>query len=86
MTDLHDMLATLRRPRLLIRAARCGQGDYNRARDLKRLMRLAQTPAPEEATLEAHRRRGGAQYSLARHIELLIAMMAEARLLPRAGS
>lgn len=95
MTDLHDMLATLRRPRLLIRAARCGQGDYNRARDLKRLMRQTQVPTPEEAlraliaeeaTLEAHRREGGAQYNLTRHLELLIAMMAEARLLPRPGA
>lgn len=95
MTDLHEILATLRRPRLLIRAARCGQGDYNRARDLRRLMRLTQVPTPEaalraliveEATLEAQRREGGAQYSLTRHIELLIAMMAEARLLPRAGA
>ncbi|MFC5738096.1 DUF6477 family protein [Sinirhodobacter huangdaonensis] len=95
MTDLHDSIATLRRPRLLIRAARCGQGEYNRARDLKRLMRLAEAPPPEaalraliaeEAVLEAHRREGCAQYSLARHIELLIAMMAEARLLPRPGA
>lgn len=95
MTDLHDMLAALRRPRLLIRAARCGQGDYNRARDLRRLMRLAQVPTPEaalraliaeEAALETHRREGSAGYNLARHIELLIAMMAEARLLPRAGA
>ncbi len=95
MTDLHDSFATLRRPRLLIRAARCGLGEYNRARDLKRLMRLAEAPAPEaalraliaeEAVLEAYRREGCAQYDLAHHIELLIAMMAEARLLPRPGA
>ncbi len=92
MTDLLNQLNTLRRPRLLIRAARFGQADYNRNRDLKRLMQTAEVPPPDralrvlfaaEAELEHARREGEAGYSLMRHIELLIAMMAEARLLPR---
>lgn len=94
MTDVTALLATLRRPRLLIRAARFGLADYNRDRDLKRLMRLPATPHPRaavdrlisaEAELEACRRSGGAAYSPARHVEVLIALMAEARLLPRPG-
>jgi len=92
MTDLVRLLSDLRRPRLLIRAARFGLAEYNRTRDLARLMRTAAVPAPEralaaliatEAELEETRRAGAAGYSLARHIDVLIAMMAEARLLPR---
>ncbi len=39
MTDFRLLLAELRRPRLLIRAARYGMQDYRRERDLKRLDR-----------------------------------------------
>lgn len=92
MTDLVQAVATLRRPQLMIRAARAGLGDYDRARDLKRLMRVPAAPPParalsmlldEEGRIEATRQKGCATYSFARHIDLLIAMMAEARLLPR---
>ncbi len=91
MSDLLSMVRELRRPRLLIRAARAGLAEYNRNRDLKRLMRLAETPTPgralgallaEEERIEATRQAGDASYSFIHHIELLIAMMAEARLLP----
>ena len=92
MTELTEMIAALRRPRLLIRAARFGLTDYNRRRDLRRLIAAPDLPGPEEAlrrllreeeSLEDARREGAAAYSLMRHIEVLIAMMAEARLLPR---
>lgn len=92
MTDFASLLAELRRPRLLIRAARLGMGDYNRARDLRRLVHSSETIAPEraveilmlaEAELEDTRRTGAAHYSLARHIDVLIALLAESRLLPR---
>jgi len=92
MTDVTALLAALRRPRLLIRAARFGLAEYNRERDLRRLMRLPVAPSParavdsliaEEARLEAIRLAGEASYSVARHVEVLIALMAEARLLPR---
>ncbi len=36
MTDFRALLETLKRPRMLIRAARCGVLDYRRDRDLKR--------------------------------------------------
>lgn len=94
MPDILLRVTDLRRPRLLIRAARAGLADYNRNRDLRRLMRLAVAPGPdralcllveEEAQIEAARKAGGAAYSLTRHIELLIAMIAEARLVPLAG-
>ncbi|KEP70083.1 hypothetical protein DL1_20085 [Thioclava dalianensis] len=87
--DLTQILAELRRPKLLVRAARFGLRDYNRARDLKRLMRRNEAPRPvsalieliaQEAELEMLRKNGEAGYSLTRHIEILIAVMAEARL------
>lgn len=92
MSDLLSLVSSLRRPRLLIRAARAGAEGYNRNRDLKRVMRLAEPPAPEsalraliaaEAEIEYTRQEGSAAYSFTRHIELLIAMIGEAQLLPR---
>lgn len=91
MTDTRSLLATLQRPRLLIRAARHGLVDYRRDRDLRRLIGTATAPSPdvsvprlmsEEERMESIRCSGDAGYSLVRHIEVLIALMAEARLLP----
>lgn len=91
MTDFSALLGNLRRPRLLVRAARHGLQDYRRERDLRRLIAPATGMAPdealarllaEEARVETTRRSGDASYSIARHVELLVALMAEARLLP----
>ncbi|MEI6800034.1 MAG: DUF6477 family protein [Pseudomonadota bacterium] len=93
MTDFRALLSDLRRPQMLIRAARYGLCDYRRDRDLRRLLQ-GQTPSPsqtvprllnEEQQIEATRTAGDAAYSIARHIEVLIALMAEVRLLPRTG-
>ncbi len=92
MTDPLSIFAAIRRPRLMIRAARIGAADYRRDRDLRRLLGAQASPAPEraltalldgEARAEATRMAGDAAYSIARHVELLIALMAEARLLAR---
>jgi len=92
MTDCRTMLATLRRPRLLMRAARFGLAEYRRDRCLRRY--VAGVASPEdtvtslmsvEARLEATRIAGDAAYSVARHIEVLIALLAEARFLRREG-
>ena len=92
MTDLRTVVTSIRRPRLLVRAARAGIGDYRRDRDLCRLMRTPHLPSPsgavtslleEESALEETRRNGDASYSVLRHVEVMIALMAEARLLPR---
>ncbi|MGR3341680.1 MAG: DUF6477 family protein [Paracoccaceae bacterium] len=91
MTDFVNLLSKVRRPRLLIRAARFGVQDYDRARDLKRVVKSSTAPSParalnclmtEEARLEEIRKTGDATYSVARHVEVLIALMAEVRLLP----
>ncbi|MGG7646345.1 DUF6477 family protein [Rhodovulum sp. YNF3179] len=92
MSDFFAALHSLRRPKLLIRAARLGLEDYVRDRDLARITRSDAPPPPgraldrlmvEEDLLEQTRRAGDAGYSVTRHVELLIALMAEARLLPR---
>ena len=92
MPHLTETLANLRRPRLLIRAARFGLTDYDRPRDLRRLLRRTTTPPPAhalialldlEAELDVLRQTGDVTYSPARHIEVLVAIMGEARLLPR---
>ena len=88
MSDFCKTLASLRRPRLLTHAARFGLGDYRRERDLRRLVRCGDSPEETvptllsvEERLEATRQAGDASYSVARHIEVLIALLAEARLL-----
>lgn len=92
MTDFQSLLANLHRPRLLIRAARFGLADYRRERDLRRLIdapattdRVVPRLLCEEERMETIRRSGDAGYSVSHHIEVLIALMAEARLLPRKG-
>ena len=91
MSDLRTLVSALRRPRLLVRAARIGLQDYDRDRDLPRLMQAQSAPSPERAvsrlieeerTLESTRIDGDASYSVLRHVEVLIALMAEVRLLP----
>lgn len=91
MTDFTERLSKLHRPKLLVRAARFGLSDYSRNRDLKRLLRQTPVPSPaqalerlmaEEAVLEATRISGDACYSAARHVDVLIAVLSEARLLP----
>lgn len=87
MTDTQSRFAALRRPRLLVNAARLGLTGYRRDRDLRRLIDAILPPDAavprllgEEARLEEFRISGDATYSVARHIEVLSALMAEARL------
>jgi hypothetical protein len=91
MSDFRTMLATLRRPRLLMHAARFGLGEYRRERDLRRLVKgtpSAKETLPRLIEVERHledtRLSGDASYSVARHIDVLIALLAEAQLLRRA--
>lgn len=89
MTLYDSPLATLRRPRLLMSAARFGLGAYERETVLPRLLGGG-TPAPgrgcidllagREAALETDRMAGKATYSIADHVEILTALVAETRL------
>lgn len=90
MQDLLTMLTTLRRPRLLIRAARLGVQDYRRDRHLQRLLGYGSLPRPAaalmrlmemERAMNEQRQNDDAGYSLPRHLDVLIAMMGEAQLL-----
>lgn len=78
----------LRRPSVLVRAAREGQAGWRRDRDLRRLLRLDACPAPgaclprlraEEAALNEARLHRAADYDLHRHVLLVIAILAEMR-------
>ena len=92
MTDLATILAALRRPKILVRAARAGVVDYRRERDLKRILRLAARPpppaqaigtcSPRRAASRTTRAAGEATYSIQRHVAVLTAILAEARLMP----
>ena len=89
MQDLMTMISTIRRPRLLIRAARFGAQEYNRDRHLQRILGYGALPRPAaalmrlmevERVLNEQRREDDAGYSLPRHLDVLIAMMGEAQL------
>ena len=93
MFDILGMVAALNRPGLLVRTARYGLDDYRREVHLPRLLA---TNAPVkngdallrlmdiERELNDQRVADHAEYSFARHIDILIAIMGETRLL-RAG-
>lgn len=90
MQDLMKRLKNLRRPPILIDAARNGAMSYNRNRHLQRVLGYGQLPRTTEAlpklldmesALEGQRASDFAGYSLARHLDVLIATVAEAQLL-----
>ena len=89
MLNTHQILSALRRPKILIRAARLGLSEYNRDADLRYIARTTKTPRVGEAIetlisqekeLETSRRDGDARYSVHQHIRVLTALLAEARL------
>ncbi|MDO5528446.1 MAG: DUF6477 family protein [Paracoccus sp. (in: a-proteobacteria)] len=78
----------LRRPSALIRAAKAGQGGWMRGRALRRLLGVETLPGHEavlarlyeiEARLNAERLAGAASYQPARHVLVMIALLAEMR-------
>lgn len=88
MQDVLSMLQTLRRPRLLMRAARIGADDYRRQSFLPRLLGYGVMPRHGaaliklmeiEAELNLQRKTADTGYSLVRHVDVLIAMVGEAR-------
>ena len=90
MQDIFTKLSTLRRPRLLISAARHGIEEYNRERHLKQILKMERLPSPGEAAIrlmeieqifDEARRAQDASYNIARHIDVLIALMAEGQAL-----
>lgn len=90
MARTHTALAALRRPRLLISAARFGVAQYDREAVLRRIFG-ASIPAPgepclrrlleHEAEIDGARKSALGTYAIADHVEALAAIMAESRLL-----
>ena len=89
MLDLMTIVTTLRRPRLLARAAKFGAQDYNRDRHLQRILGYGALPRSGaalirlldmERELDELRQHQDAAYSLVRHLDVLIALLGEAQL------
>mgnify|MGYP000580644773 CR=1 FL=1 len=92
MTFKNDTLNAIRRPKILVRAAKIGLEWYRRERDLTKVIHAMTTPAPERAGerlvaaergLEKVRGTGQANYDVQRHIAVLTALLGEARLLAK---
>ena len=90
MPEILKALDSLRRPRLLIRAARIGAAEYRRDAHLRRHLGYGTLPrsaaalarlAEMEDTLNQQRHSDRTRYSAAKHVEILIAMMGEAQIL-----
>ena len=90
MQDLLSMLNALHRPQLLMRAARIGAENYSRTVHLPRLLGYGMLPRHGaalvklmeiEAEQEEKRVTSDAGYSLVGHVDVLIAMVGEARVL-----
>ena len=80
-------IAALRRPALLVRAARIASRDYSRPRDLARILQAeppagsgpaASLLAEKEAALDRLRRDDRGGYQPSAHVAVLAALIAEA--------
>lgn len=87
MSELKKTLNALRRPKLLVRAARMGVMHYRRDRDLGQVLRQkggggspVKALVEAEERLETTRQEGDSTYSIQRHVGVLTALIAEARL------
>ncbi len=90
MLDIQRTIKDLRRPKLLVRAARLGADLYKRDRDLRPA--LGKEPSRRqtlgallsaEGDMEAVRLLGNGTYSAEKHIRVLTALIAEARIFSR---
>ena len=93
MLDINGILKEMTRPDLLVKAARHGMDDYNRSVHLRRILGTDDLPRPApaimkmieiEQELNEQRKIKRATYSVARHVEILAAIMAEAKTLQSA--
>ena len=89
MQDPISRLNELRRPPLLIRAARLAQPDYERSKALKELFPGRSIKGSrqaiillldEEADQNSARLDDPGRYDLSRHVKIMIALLGEARL------
>lgn len=94
MQDILTRIAQLKRPRLLSRAARIGAEGYRRELHLTRLLKDTRLPrnaealvklSEIEAELNTKRVTGEQDYHLPRHVEVLIAIVAESAMLKQSS-
>ena len=87
MEDVLIRVSRLERPLILVQTARQGLTDYCRNRHLRRVLQAEVPPRASdavvrlldiEAAMDCQRRQDRAAYSIARHVEVLIALMSEA--------
>ena len=80
------MTPPIRRPRILVKAAKIALDHYDRDTGLTRLLQLRNTPEPDvalarltdtEDAMNEERLQGAATYSIERHIQILTALLAE---------
>ncbi len=90
MQDVLSLLARMHRPRLLMRAARIGAEDYVREIHLPRALGSAPPSRNSaailqlleiEAQLNEQRLSEGSAYNMLSHVEVMIAIVAEAQAL-----
>lgn len=95
MQDVVNYMGTMTRPRLIVRAARIGAEEYRREASLPRILQDPRLPKYAEALIRlreieeemnAMRVVNDANYSLPKHIDVLISMIGETRLLVSARS
>ncbi len=95
MQDILSSLQQLNRPRLLVRTAKTVAQTYKRDRHLKQIFHSSALPKHGaallrlieiEQTINEMRQQKHAGYSLARHIEILAALMGETQLFRAAHS
>ena len=89
MQDIIGQVMALKRPNLLVQAARFGVDDYKRERHLRRCLGCETTPSPGQALMSLldiekqinyDRETKSGTYDAPRHIDILTAIMAEAAL------
>ncbi len=89
MTNSISTLNSLKRPKILISAARLGLANYDRDADLRFIVKTGRTPCHDaaieslltrESALEDNRKEGHAGYNVQEHIRVLTALFAEVRL------
>lgn len=90
MQDILSRVNELKRPRLLARAGRIGSQDYRRETHLPRILGTPRLPRSGEAVVQLldlennlndQRLNDAADYMLQDHIRVLIALIAETRIL-----
>jgi hypothetical protein len=86
------VITTIRRPKILLCAAKFGLKTYSRNKELKRLFKMRTAPQPPHALrmlrtrendLENARKKGKAAYDMKLHIQVMTALLQELYLMPK---